>query len=473
MLRRIVPGLAAAACVLGMLSTSGADPAERLSTTADRQSINLTIYNGATSLVHDRRKIVLDTGANHIAWRDVSAQLDATSAVVDDVSAPSGTFVREQNFNFDLLKPATLVDKYVGKEVTVVHDVPALGRPASEKATILANNDGIVLRYADRIETGLYASHLVFPSIPENLRDRPTLTLDLDVAKAGAHQLDLAYLTNGLSWRADYVAVVSPDEQKMALHGLVTLTNTTGTSYSNARVQLVAGNVNLTVPAPSPAPYLALGRVSARPQQENFFEYHLYTLPSPTTVANAQTKQVALLSASDVAVRKTLELRGSTTYYTSQSGDLGAKLPVEVFLAFTNKGGDLGVPLPAGVVRVYKNDSAGLSQFVGLDSIAHTPRDETVRLRLGESFDVTANKKQTDFREVAKCTFESAYAIAVANAKDAEQDVLVIEPIPSAWTITNEGAPHQKTSSSSATWTLRVPARKTTTLTYTVRTDGC
>jgi hypothetical protein len=315
----------------------------------------------------------------------------------------------------------------------------------------------------------------VFPAIPENLRDRPTLVLDLASKAAGTRDLDLSYLTGGLGWYANYVGVVSPDETHMRVGGLVTLTNTTGTTYSGARLQLVAGNVN--VAPPSFAAMRTMASVAedtyAPPQQENFFEYHLYTFDRPTTVANAQTKQISLLSAKNVPVRKTLELRGSASYYSNQNADLGEKLKVGVYITFRNSGGDLGVPLPGGVFRLYKNDSKGTSQFLGSDRIDHTPRDQDVRLHLGDSFDVTANKKQTDFTGLGNCTYRSSYQVAVSNAKDDAQDVLVVEPIPGTWSILSENMPHEKSSSATSTWHLRVPSRKTVTLTYAVRVSLC
>ncbi len=208
-------------------------------------------------------------------------------------------------------------------------------------------------------------------------------------------------------------------------------------------------------------------------EQENFFEYHLYTLDRPTTVANAQTKQVALLSAKSVPIHKTLELRGSDFYYSSPNADLGTKLKIGVYITFANKGGDLGIPLPAGTFRLYKNDRKGTSQFLGEDRIDHTPRDQDVRLHLGDSFDVTANKKQTDFKGLGGCTFESSYEVAVSNAKDGAQDVLVVEPIPGTWSIVSENFPHEKSSSATSTWHLTVPGRKTVTLHYTAHVSLC
>ncbi len=417
--------------------------------------------------------MTLDAGTSRIAWRDVSGGLDATSAVLEDLTVPGAVSVVEQNFDFDLLKPSTLLDKYVGRHVTVVHDKPVPGRPASETAVLLADNEGVVLQYPDRIESGIYDSHIVYPSLPANLRDAPTLVLDLATGAAATHDLDLSYLSSGLGWHADYVGVVSPKEDRMDLSGLVTLTNTTGTTFRDAHVQLVAGNVNVPQ-EPNPMQTRELYAVAkVRLRQENYFEYHLYTLPETTTVANAQTKQVALLSARNVPIRKTLELRGSDVYYSNAAADLGSKIEVGVYVTFANKGGDLGVPLPGGQVRLYENDSRGTSQFLGSDRIDHTPRNADVRLHVGDSFDVTANKKQTDFKALGDCTFDSSYDVRLSNAKETPQDVEVVEPIPGDWSIVSENLPHQKTSSTTATWHVRVPAGGTTTLTYRARVRVC
>ena len=456
----------------------GADPAEHTTTLADQTSVNLTIYNGSIALVHDRRKIALAAGANHLAWRDVSAGMDATSAILDDITMPGAVRVAEQNFNYDLLNPSTILDKFVGHDVIVVHEQP--GRdPVRETARLLADNDGVVLQYRDRVETGLANSHIVFPSLPPGLRDRPTLTLDLTSQRTATPELDLAYLTSGLSWHAEYVGVVAASENRMQLSGLVTLSNQSGTSFPNARLQLVAGNVN--VPEPTLSVLETMGRVRTTypppmpppVTQENYFEYHLYTLGRPTSIGNNQTKQVALLHASNVPLRKTLELRGSDSYYSNQDADLGANLKVGAYLTFTNKGGDLGIPLPGGIVRLYENDKGGTSQFLGADRIDHTPRNEDVRLHLGDSFDVTAKKKQTDFRGLGKCTYESSYEIRLANAKATAADVLVVEPIPGTWSITAENLPHAKTSSATATWNVRVPADGNATLRYTAHVLLC
>jgi hypothetical protein len=476
-MRRARPAVLALllAASLGMPVPSGADPGERTSSIADQRSVNLTVYNGSIALVHDRRHLTLTKDENRIAWRDVSAKMDATTAILEDTSAPGAVRVIEQNFNFDLLKPQAILDKYVGRDVTVVHDRAPAGRPRRETAKLLADNDGIVLQYADRVETAL-DGHLEFPNIPSDLRDRPTLVLDLQSDTAADADLDLGYLTGGLAWHADYVGVVAPDESHMDLSGLVTLSNTSGTSFNDAHLQLVAGNVN--VPPPNPPVMYEMARAAgsaAQPQfvQENYFEYHLYTLQRTTTIGNNQTKQVALLNARNVPIVKTLELRGDSQYYYNANGDLGTNLKVGVYETFTNKDGDLGIPLPGGTVRLYKNDSSGTSQFLGADRIDHTPRNEDVRLHLGDSFDVTANKKQTDFKLPGNCTYQSSYEVVVKNAKTDPVDVLVVEPIPGDWTITQENLPHRKTSSSTASWSVHVPPGGNTKLSYTAVVKVC
>lgn len=458
--------------------SEAAMPAERSSTVAQRQLINVTVYNGGTAMIHDRRRMTLQSGLNRVAWRDVSVNMDPTSALLDSLGSPNKITVVEQNFDYDLLNPDALLQKYVGQYVTVVHEARFAGeRDTSERAKVLSTNGGIVLQYKNRIETAL-RGHIVFPSSSKNFRDRPTLQLNFDSEQSGPQTLDLSYLTGGMSWRADYVGVLSPDEKRLSVTGLVTISNTSGASYENAHLQLVAGNVNVVnppiangVPAGTAADvYSANGNV----QQENYFEYHLYTLRRPTTLLDRQTKQVTLLSAKGVPVRKTLELRGSQDYYRSSEPDLGNRLPIGVYVTFQNRGGDLGIPLPGGVFRIYETDSHRISQFLGSDNIDHTPRNEVVRLHLGDSFDVTARKKQTDFHyDADPCSASSSYEIAVSNAKTAAQDVLVVEPIPGDWRITAESQPHTKSSASTANWLVHVPADSKTVLTYTAQVSWC
>jgi hypothetical protein len=358
----------------------------------------------------------------------------------------------------------------------VIRTNPATGLDSRETATVLATNNGVVLQYPDRIETGV-PGRLAFAGVPASLRDKPTLVMSLVNPDAGAQTLALTYLSSGLAWHADYVAELSAHDDRMNLNGWVTLTNQSGTAYPDAQLQLVAGDVHQVRERSE----LARGAVAmaakvAQPamREASLFEYHLYTLPRPTTLADNQTKQVALMNADRVPVRKQFVLDGANYYYAGQYGDLGQKLKVGVFVEFRNQGDGLGIPLPKGILRVYKKDAQGNAQFVGEDRIDHTPKNETVRIKLGDAFDLSADRKQTDFQKLATGTgsgslYESAYRIDLRNAKTEAATVTVREPIPGDWTILAESQPHSKPASGLAEWAVNIPAEGKATLTYRVR----
>ena len=331
----------AAALALAASHAAFAEVTETVSEGKDREAVAVTIYNDNLALVREARKLPLNAGANRIALRDVSARIMPETA---SLVARSGAALQllEQNFDYDLLSAQSLLGKYVGKRVTTIRTNPANGEETREEATVLANNDGVVLQYADRIETGLPANvRIAYGDVPTNLRDRPTLTVDLQSGQAGEQTVDLAYLTGGFSWQADYVASLASDEKTVNLAGWVTLDNQSGTSYDNATLQLVAGDVGRVQPdfdsmmLRAAAPAAALEK-SAPMAEESLFEYHLYTLNRPTTLKNNQKKQVSLLSAANVPVNKEYRLQGAEYwYYNGLRGDspeLGDKRKVDVFV---------------------------------------------------------------------------------------------------------------------------------------------
>jgi hypothetical protein len=468
------------ALLISCVFSSSAFAADEIrSTLNDQQSVAVTIYNGDLALVKDQRKVKLQNGLNDLALRDVSAQIRPETALLRSISHAGSFSTLEQNFDFDLLTPEKLLEKYVGKNVLVVKTHPTTGAETSEQATVLSANNGVVLKIGNRIETGI-PGRIVYADVPANLRDRPTLVTKLNNKTAAEQTLELSYLTGGLGWKADYVAELNPKEDSLDLSGWVTLTNTSGTSYNNAKLQLVAGDVNRVQQYAQPMVKAMRAEImmadSAAPMaEESLLEYHLYSLDRPTTIAENQTKQVALLSASGIPARKELLLRGADYYYSNSYGDLGQKMKVSVFVEFDNKeAAKMGMPLPKGTMRVYKKDSQGNAQFVGEDHIDHTPKNETVRLKLGESFDVTADKKQTDFKTLPRpskgnSAFESAYEIVLKNAKKEKVTVTVQEPIPADWKMLSESHPSTKATSNTAVWKIDIPAEGKTTLSYRVQ----
>jgi hypothetical protein len=463
----------AAACSLAadINAAPSVAPDETNVSASARSAIAVTIYNDGEALVRDTRSLPLHAGHNKIAFRDVAASIRPETTSVRALSGGGFTLL-EQNYEFDLLTPAALLRKYVGKEVTVIHTNQATGAETSEKATVLATNEGVVLRYADRIETDV-SGRIAFGSVPATLRDRPTLSLLLDSERGGNQDIELMYLANQISWKADYIANVNASGDHMQLNGWVTLTNQSGTAFENARLQLVAGTLNrvrqqrdmylerkvMVASAPAAQPM----------QEEKLGDYHLYTLDRPTTILENQTKQVALLSAADIPVKREYVLQSDNMYWWYQGShpEIQKGLKPSVYLRFDNKGGDLGIPLPAGTMRVYMKDSNGGAQLVGEDAIAHTAKNEKVGLRLGEAFDITADRVQTDYKSLSSRASQSSYKIEIRNADSKPVTVTVREPLFGDWTIIRQTQSHIKESSGSAVWQVKVPAEGKTVLEYT------
>ncbi|MDR3672130.1 MAG: DUF4139 domain-containing protein [Holophaga sp.] len=456
---------------------------ETVTTQKDQQALAVTIYNDNLALVKDQREVRLPKGELSLAFQDVSALIRPETALMRNLTESKDFWVNEQNFDFDLLSPQKLMEKYVGRKVTVVTEKPNADGPGArelrEEAVVLATNNGVVLRFPDRIETAS-PGRIVFPDVPDTLRAHPTLVLNLHSPKEKAQKLELSYLTGGLTWHADYVANLAPDEKTLDLAGWVTLTNQSGSAYPNATLQLVAGDVHRAPAQRQPmAPMMAMAKGSANRaaemQEESLFEYHLYTLDRPTTLKENQTKQVALLGAQGVPVHKEYVLRGDTYYYQARYEDLGDKVKVGVFVDFQNREESrLGMPLPKGVVRVYKRDGEGRPQFVGEDAIDHTPRNEKVRLKLGDAFDVTATRKQTDFKALgsqgqARKVYEAAFQVDLKNAKKEPVTVTVLEPIYGDWEIVQKSQDFTKETSGLARFLVTVPAEGGATLTYRAR----
>ncbi|MCP4291270.1 MAG: DUF4139 domain-containing protein [bacterium] len=450
---------------------------ETTTTREDQTGLSVTIYNQNMALIKDQRTVEVPQGTHVLAFREVSGQIQPETALL----AAGNLSILEQNFEFDLLTPQALLEKYVGRQVKVLSTHPTTGEETLVDAKVLSAQSGVVLQIGDRIETGV-PGRLVFPDVPDNLRDRPTLTMLVNSDTNKKQDVELSYLTGGLSWKADYVAELNADDSALNLSGWVTLNNQSGASYYNAQLQLVAGDVHRAPPEYGrggrmykASEVMSLEMADNAMSEEQMFEYHLYTLGRVTTIKDNQSKQVALMQASDVPCEKEFLLAGNSFYYRNRLNEHGEKLKIAVFVSIDNKEkNNLGMPLPKGIIRVYKNDSQSRLQFVGEDRIDHTPENETIRLKLGDSFDVTAHKKQTDFKKISGSSrdsyvYESTYSIEIKNGKAEDLTVKVLEPVPGDWTILQESLKHKKASSNSAVWQVPVKAKGSTTLTYKVR----
>jgi hypothetical protein len=437
----------------------------------------MTVYNSNIALVRDVRSLSLPTGVFRLKLMDIAATVNPATVHFRSLNEPDKLGVLEQNYEYDLLEPAKLLNKYVGREVTLVRSYLDNGTTKREeiKATLLANNNGPVWKIGNDIVTGGYAESYRFPEVPANLYDRPTLLMSLENSGSRKQQIEASYLAGNLSWNSDYVLTITRDDKAADLDGWVTLVNNSGTAFHNARLQLVAGELNRiqSAAAPMPMKEMAMNKAARADQfaQENFSEYHLYSLGRKTSVEDKETKQISLLQGSGVPVEKRLMVNGQNFYYHNQQNP-GSPLKdnVMVYYKFKNeeKAG-LGMPMPAGNVRVYQKDSKGNILFVGEDRIDHTPKDETLNIHIGNAFDVISERKQTDYKRIDNHSWEMEFEITLRNHKDTPVTIEVNEPIGGDWDMVNSSYKYTKTAAWAAQFNVPVAANGTSVLKYRVR----
>jgi hypothetical protein len=460
----------------GALLAAQGGPTPQLSVVSkgeEQTGLALTIYNANLGLVKDSRRIALPRGTSEVRFMDVASQIIPTSVHIASLADPQSLSVLEQNYEYDLLRPASLLDKYVGKEVKLVTTNPYTDKEEVVIATLLSNNGGPIFKIGKEITFG-HPGRILFPEIPESLISKPTLVWLLRNDGPESRQVEASYLTNGINWRCDYVVTLNNKDDRADMAGWVTIENKSGATYRDAKLKLVAGDVNRVKEDRTPrAAFKASGTVQeAAPQfrEEAFFEYHIYTLQRSATVRDNQTKQISLLQSDTVPVKKELVFRGAPFYYLNQYGEIAAKQKVGVFVEIENKKeNNLGMPLPKGTVRVYKHDSEGSLQFVGEDAIDHTPEKETITIKVGEAFDVTGSRRMMDWKKLSSSLYEAAYEVSLRNHKKEDVVVKVVEPIPGDWTMIDSSLPFKKTDAFTAEFAVPVAKDSEAKLTYRVR----
>jgi hypothetical protein len=444
------------------------------STSGEREEVGITVYNQNFGLVREVRTVDLSAGRTALEFRDVSEQIEPQTVAIKSLS-PAGTLhVLEQNYRYDLLSPQKLLEKFVGRKVKVYRWNDKTGHDDVYDAEVLSVANGTVMRINGEV-TYDFPGRIAFPEIPQNLIAKPTLVWLLD--SSGKQKVEVTYLTRNLGWSADYVMTVNDADTGADLVGWVTLNNTTGTTYENAKVKLVAGDVQRVQQyRGSYAQTTAAtgGGGGAGFREEGFFEYHLYTLERPTNLLNAEQKQVTLLEAPSIHVDKRLIFYGAAYYYRSNYGQVMSNQKVGVYLDIQNtEANHMGMPLPKGTVRVYKADKSGAKQFIGEDAIDHTPRDEKIRIKMGEAFDVVGDRKQMEWKSLGSCVSESAWEIELRNHKDTAVEVEVFEPVGGDWEIVSESMPHTKKDAHTFTFMPKIAARQNQKITYRVRIRWC
>ncbi|MDD5719025.1 MAG: DUF4139 domain-containing protein [Candidatus Krumholzibacteria bacterium] len=454
---------AAVAAGLGAGTIAAADTAV-ISEPGQRKLLELTVYNQALALVREVRAVDLPAADFALEFRGVPQQIRPATLLVEG-KGHTGLVILEQNYEFDLMSREKILEKYVGRDVAWIQED---GERISGR--LLGMAAGPVYEVGGEVVFEV-PGRIALPQLPENLRARPTLVWRAQTERKGQADLDVSYLTGGLSWNADYVLQLDPAGVKADLKGWVTVENRSGAGFADARLQLVAGDINVVRPAmESSGVRYMVDAVKAAPEMESevLYDYHLYTVPWATTLPDNSSKQVSLLEATDIAVKRRYTVRAASGYF--RGGDpSGARQDVWVSYEFENREQNhLGKALPAGVVRVYGQAKDGKRQLLGEDRIAHTPRNEKVELRVGKAFDIVAERVRKDYRRVSDRVHRTQWELTVRNQKDEDIEVEIREQVGGQWEILASSLPYEKLSAQEILFRVPVKREQAAVLQYTV-----
>lgn len=458
-------------------------------TVSGPKSLQLTVYNSNFALVRDTRTVSFTNGINSIEVSDVAAKIDPTSVLFKTLTSPNSVTILEQNYQYDLISPDNILNKSVGQRVTFT-SFDQSGKPFAQSGILLAppSNGGVVIKADDGTMILRPQGQVSLAKMPEGLHPKPTLQWLLASTKAESQDAQISYITDGIGWKADYVALVNKDDTALDLTGWVTLNNNSGATYPDAKLTLMAGDVRRQQPqnyafsgsldsfaAAAPAPQF---------QEQSFFEYHMYTMERPTSIRDNETKQLSLLGASGASVTKEMIYDGRkqwwmgwwydgrTDFNPGGGYDTSNYHKVNVTLEVKNsKENHMGMPLPKGRIRVYKLDDTGAQQFVGEDSIDHTPKDEKIRLYVGDAFDVVGDYKRTDFKKISDRVYEETFQVNVRNHKDVAQAVKVVDHVFADWSVLNSSTEYTKKDAHTIEFPITVPKDGEVVVTYTIRTS--
>ncbi len=446
------------------------------STSADRKNLELTVYNDNFALVKEVRQVSLQAGAQAIQYSDVSRYITPETIQVRSLNAPSELNILEQNYQGQTLNSQALLDRYVGKKIKLLNWNEFQDRKDVVDATLLSNDGETVYQIGGSVYIG-YPGSKILPELPGDMLAKPAFIWKVENKTAKPHELEVVYLTSNLSWKADYVLNLPEAGNQGELGAWVSLTNNSGTAFKNAGLRLMAGQVNRQRPEIYAPKAMMMRAASADMaggssfQEQGVFEYHAYDLNRRADLENAETKQLQLFQPRPIKFNKEYRVESSPYYYSSFQTQEKHKLPVQVFIKFKNdKVSGAGLPLPQGTVRFYTRDAKGRTGYLGEDSIRHTPEGEEVSLKAGEAFDLTAERKQTDFKQVTSNTSESEWEIKFTNRKQEDVVIQLFENLQGSWEVTAKSENFEKISASSIKFNVKVPKNTEVTIKYRIKT---
>jgi len=434
----------------------------------DRKALYVTVYNNNLGVIRDIRNFNIKSGISEINMTDVAQMIDPTS-----VNIKFDGQVLEQNYRYDLVSLLKILEKYIDKSVSMISEQ---GKPI-EGTLLSINNTQIVLRTTSGgllMIPDISKYQITVGSLPEGLITKPTLVWKISSKNDGNKEIELSYQTQGMNWHAEYVAVLDKNDTKIDLNSWVSIENNSGATYPQAVLKLIAGDVNLIQPQPFRAyiDYLEKNAATyeAPPQQfeeKAFFEYHIYNLKNPTTINQNETKQISLFEAKNVNVRKKYLYRSGSYYRYYYFSNQTNKVAVVIEFENNEKNG-LGMPFPKGKVRLYKSDGQSL-EFIGEDMVDHTPKDEKIKLKVGDAFDIVAEEKELDQNRISDKVFEYTYEVKIKNRKNENIEVEVERTLGSDWQILSSNIPYEKKDSQTVIFKVKVDKNKEQTLNFKVR----
>ena len=443
-----------------------------VSTLQDQQSVTVTVYNSNLGLVKDTRLIPMGPGLQEVQWMDVAGTIDPTTVHIQSLAEEGSLKVLEQHYEYDLLNPKRLLEKFVGQKIELARTSGDGKKEEIVEATLLSTRGENIYQIGEKISIG-FPGRILLPRVSENLVPKPTLSWLLENYLRKPQRVEATYLAREINWKTDYIAVLDPSETLINLTGWVTIENRSGATYRNAQLKLVAGEIHRVPDEIQPKGELrVMAAREEKPQfkEAAFFEYHLYSLDRGTTLKENQNKQMALLSVSQVPVKKMFIFSGNPNFYFGRYDAKAKKQKVGVWMELENSAGNkMGIPLPAGTVRVYQEDREGGLQFIGEDRIGHTPKDEKIRMKIGEAFDLVGERVQTEYEHLGRNLYEVAFAVSLRNHKKEEVKVLVEEPIPGDWQMVHNSHSYEKVQANLIRFHVPVPKDQEVKVEYKVR----
>lgn len=445
------------------------------STSRHQTSVEVTVYSNNLALIKEVRKLKLPAGEGRLKFLDIASQLKPQTVQISSLTHGKDFSVMEQNYRYDLITADNLLDRYVGKSIKIIDFNKYKDRKEIIDAILISNNNGQVYKINDEIYLD-HPGYKILPQLPDNFVARPTLSWLYHNKTEGDQELELFYLTSDINWTADYTVILNNDNSSLDISAWASVNNTSGTSYENASLKLIAGQVG-EAERPQRADVMIQARRSMPAAESRrsvteagLFEYHTYELSESTTINDKQTKQISLFTARGISTAQEYVMEGTSRYFIGLSAQKNHRQPIFTYAKFKNSvKNHLGTPLAAGTMRFYKRDSGGHLQFIGESRIGHTPVNEDVEIKVGEAFDIVAERSQTSYKRVASNLHESEWEIVLRNHKDKTVTINVQETIMGNWEILSHTHPYQKLDANRIQFNVKLPVEQEIKLIYRVK----